>query len=49
MSSLRARVQEQFQLFLEFICPSALMLKYSNLSMTVEQMIIQVKEFTSKK
>jgi hypothetical protein len=36
MSSLKTKVEEQIQLWLEFICPNVVMLKYSNLSMTIE-------------
>ncbi len=36
MSSLQASVEEQFQLCLEFVFPNVVMLKYSNLSMTIK-------------
>ncbi len=36
MSSLRVKVEEQIELCLKFIYPNVVMLKYSNLSMTIE-------------
>ncbi len=36
MSSLQVKVEKQIELCLKFIYPNVVMLKYSNLSMTIE-------------
>jgi hypothetical protein len=36
MSSLRARIEKQFQLCLKFLCPTNVVLKNGNVPVTVE-------------